>query len=97
MLAFAGMAGTMEAALLVVVDSIDGKQWYTSTKQRQKTSLQLCAAVRRLSRDKLAVLYNTPHLLPVVVVDGGSSGEMEFGLVALCSKKIMRLGPRLGH
>ncbi|CAN0150175.1 unnamed protein product, partial [Laminaria digitata] len=54
------MAGTMEAALLLVVDKVDGKQWYTSTKQLQETSLQVCAAVRRLPREKLVVLDNTP-------------------------------------
>ena len=64
----------MEAALLVVADSIDGsKQWYTPTeKQPQETSMQLCAGVRRLLRDKLPVLYSTPHLLPMVSVGEAS-------------------------
>ena len=69
MQASAGMAGTMGVAWLVVVGSIDGKQWYTSTQQRQKTSLQLCAAVRKLPREKLVMLYNIFHLLAMVVFD----------------------------
>ena len=63
------MAGTMEAALLVVVDNIDGKPWYTSTKKLQETSLQACAAVRRLPRDKLVFrARHHPPLLPMVAV-----------------------------
>ena len=42
------------------------KQWYTSTKQLQETSLQVCATVRRLPREKLVVLDNTPPPLPMV-------------------------------
>ena len=60
----------MEAALLVVMDRMNSKQWYTSTKQLQETSLQVCATVRRLPREKLVVvLDNTPPLLPMVAAD----------------------------
>ena len=67
------MAGTMEAALLVVVDNIVGKPWYTSTnfslKKLQETSLQACAAVRRLPREELVVrARHHPPLLPIVAV-----------------------------
>ena len=60
------MARRMEAALLVVMDRMDGKQWYTSTNQLQETSLQVCATISRLPREKLVVLDNTPPLLPMV-------------------------------
>ena len=64
------MAGTMEAAPLVVVDNIDGKQWYTSTKKLQEASLQACAAVPRLPGEKLVVRarQHPPLLLPMVAV-----------------------------
>ena len=51
--ASAGMAGTMKAALLVAVGTIYGKQRYIPTKQAQETSMQLCAAVRRLPRKEI--------------------------------------------
>ena len=44
----------------------DSKQWYTSTKQLQETSLQARATVRRLPWEKPVVLDNTPPLLPMV-------------------------------
>ena len=62
------MAGPMEAALLVVVDNIDRKQWYTSAKKLQETSLQACAAVPRLPREKPVVRARQPPLLPMVAV-----------------------------
>ena len=62
------MVGTAEAALLVVMNDMDGERWYTSTKQLQETSLQVCAAVRSLPRANLFVLDNTPpSLLPIAV------------------------------
>ena len=59
----------MEAALLVVVGNIDRKQWYTSTKKIQETSLQACAALRGLPHEKLVVrARQPPPLLPMVAV-----------------------------
>ena len=57
------MVGTAEAALLVVMNDMDGERWYTLTKQLQETSLQVCAAVRSLPRANLFVLDNTPPSL----------------------------------
>ena len=62
------MAGTMEASPLVVLNHIDGKQRYTSTEKLQETSLQACAAVQRLPREKL-VARARQHPLPTA--DGG--------------------------
>ena len=45
MQASAGTAGTMEVALLVVADSIDGKLWYTSTNKSATTTINVAAAV----------------------------------------------------
>ena len=63
----------MEAATLrVVVDSIDGNSSahpQSSYEKHRCSCVQLCAAVRRLLREKLVVIYNIPHLLPVVVVE----------------------------
>ena len=59
----------MDAALLDVVDNIDWKQWHTSTNMLQETSLQACAAVRRLPREELVVrARHPPPLLPIVAV-----------------------------
>ena len=61
------MAGTMEAALFVVVESIDSKQWYTSTKQLQETLLQLlCGRAKVAARAAGRALQ---HLPPTA--DGG--------------------------
>ena len=63
------MAGTMEAALLVVVDNIGWEAVVHIHKKLQETSLQACAAVRRLPREKLVVrARHHPPLLPIVAV-----------------------------
>ena len=62
------MAGTMEAALLVVVDNIGWEAVVHIHKKLQETSLQACAAVRRLPRDELVV---RPRQHPRPIADGG--------------------------
>lgn len=46
------MAGAVEATRLIIVDTVDGEQWYTFAKL-QVTLLQVCAAVRGLPHTKL--------------------------------------------
>ena len=54
--------------MLDVVDIIYGKCGTRPPSSYKQRRCSCCAAVRRLPRDKLVVLNNTPHLLPKVPV-----------------------------
>lgn len=66
------MPPTTKAALLVVVNNIDGDKWFTSAKnvQEEETYLHVFVAARIAPRTKMVVRDNTPP--PSVLQDLGA-------------------------